>query len=358
MFMVITQRGVKRVTPGEWTAALDRLLHHGNAPLAVALTDLDGFAGINETHGAEIGDRVLEAWEKTLAGSVPVEAVVARLGGDEYSVALPGYVRRERADPARGGAQPLQRHGVKGLDEELDASVGIAAAPPHGSTGEELYRAAGEALMRAKREGSWPGRHLRRREDDAQEQLLQPRQSRSLVEAVRGDEPDRGEPPAGSARRPFREIPQRSLVSVPEQGGEHMAELKVEIDPAEVGFDATRLARIDSHFARYVDDGLLPGWLLVVSRGGHIVHLSTYGQRDKEAGLPIELDTLFRVYSMTKPITSVAAMMLYEEGGFELKDPGVPVHPVVQGHAGVHRRVRAGARSPSPRPSRCASGTC
>ena len=100
-----------------------------------------------------------------------------------------------------------------------------------------------------------------------------------------------------------------------------MAELKVEIDPAEAGFDAARLARIDPHFARYVDDGRLPGWLLVVSRGGHIVHLSTYGQRDKEAGLPIELDTLFRVYSMTKPITSVAAMMLYEAGGFELKDP-------------------------------------
>jgi CubicO group peptidase (beta-lactamase class C family) len=100
-----------------------------------------------------------------------------------------------------------------------------------------------------------------------------------------------------------------------------MAELKVEIDPAEAGFDAARLARIDTHFARYVDDGRLPGWLLAVSRGGQVVHLATYGERDKEAGLPIELDTVFRIYSMSKPITSVAAMMLYEEGGFELKDP-------------------------------------
>src|SRR4051794_20380144 len=100
-----------------------------------------------------------------------------------------------------------------------------------------------------------------------------------------------------------------------------MAELKVEIDPAEVGFDPARLARLDTHFARYVDEGLLPGWLLLVSRGGHVVHLSTYGQRDVEAGLPVELDTVFRIYSMTKPITSVAAMMLYEEGAFELKDP-------------------------------------
>jgi CubicO group peptidase (beta-lactamase class C family) len=100
-----------------------------------------------------------------------------------------------------------------------------------------------------------------------------------------------------------------------------MTELKIEVDPADVGFDRQRLARIDTHFARYVDDGLLPGWLIVVARAGQIVHLSTYGTRDVEAELPIELDTLFRVYSMTKPITSVAAMMLYEEGAFELKDP-------------------------------------
>src|SRR5438045_571675 len=100
-----------------------------------------------------------------------------------------------------------------------------------------------------------------------------------------------------------------------------MAELKVEVDPEEVGFDAGRLARIDRHFQRYVDDGRLPGWLLVVARQGQVAHIAHYGQRDMEAGLPIEVDTLFRIYSMTKPITSVAAMMLYEEGAFELKDP-------------------------------------
>ncbi len=100
-----------------------------------------------------------------------------------------------------------------------------------------------------------------------------------------------------------------------------MAELKVEIDPAEAGFDVGRLERIDRHFARYVDDGLLPGWLLAVSRAGTIVHVGRYGKRDIEANLPVELDTIFRIYSMTKPVTSVAAMMLYEEGAFELKDP-------------------------------------
>jgi CubicO group peptidase (beta-lactamase class C family) len=100
-----------------------------------------------------------------------------------------------------------------------------------------------------------------------------------------------------------------------------VGELKVEVDPIEVGFDAGRLTRIDRHFARYVDDGRLPGWLVLVARRGHVVHLSVYGSRDLEAGLPVDLDTLFRIYSMSKPVTSVAAMALYEEGAFELKDP-------------------------------------
>jgi len=95
----------------------------------------------------------------------------------------------------------------------------------------------------------------------------------------------------------------------------------VEVDPAEVGFDPDRLRRIDEHFARYVDDGRLAGWLITVSRRGRLAHVSCYGARDAEAGLPVEPDTLWRVYSMSKPVTSVAAMMLYEEGAFELTDP-------------------------------------
>ncbi|MCU1497084.1 MAG: hypothetical protein JWM47_1037 [Acidimicrobiales bacterium] len=100
-----------------------------------------------------------------------------------------------------------------------------------------------------------------------------------------------------------------------------MDELHVDVEPGEVGFDAARLARIDTAFRRYVDDGRLPGWLIAITRHGKLAHLSTCGHRDMEAGLPIEVDTLFRIYSMTKPITSVAAMMLYEEGAFSLKDP-------------------------------------
>ncbi|MEU7784776.1 serine hydrolase domain-containing protein [Amycolatopsis sp. NPDC049159] len=100
-----------------------------------------------------------------------------------------------------------------------------------------------------------------------------------------------------------------------------MAELKVEVDPAEAGFDADRLTRLDAHFDRYVEDGRLPGWLAVVSRHGRIVHVGRGGHRDVEADLPVETDTLWRIFSMTKPITSVAAMMLAEEGLLELDDP-------------------------------------
>ena len=100
-----------------------------------------------------------------------------------------------------------------------------------------------------------------------------------------------------------------------------MGDFGVEAEAGELGFDAQRLTRIDRYFRRYVDDGRLPGWLVSVSRAGRIVHLSTYGQRDVEAALPVATDTLWRWYSMTKPVTSVAAMMLYEEGAIQLTDP-------------------------------------
>src|SRR4051812_26701015 len=99
------------------------------------------------------------------------------------------------------------------------------------------------------------------------------------------------------------------------------SELKVDTDPAEVGFDPARLARIDRRLARWVDDGQLPGFLVTVSRHGTLVHVGRQGFRDVENGLPVEEDTRWRIFSMTKPVTSVAAMMLYEEGAFQLGDP-------------------------------------
>ena len=100
-----------------------------------------------------------------------------------------------------------------------------------------------------------------------------------------------------------------------------MTGLDIEAGAAEAGFDPDRLQRIDEHFARYVADGRLPGWLLTVSRHGRLVHVARCGSRDLEAGLPVTDDTLWRIYSMTKPVTSVAIMMLYEEGRLALTDP-------------------------------------
>ena len=97
--------------------------------------------------------------------------------------------------------------------------------------------------------------------------------------------------------------------------------LSPEVDPAEVGLDPARLERIERFFSAYVDDGRLPGWLITVSRGGKLAYVSACGKRDLEADLPVTTDTIWRIYSMTKPVTSVAAMCLYEEGAFELTDP-------------------------------------
>lgn len=100
-----------------------------------------------------------------------------------------------------------------------------------------------------------------------------------------------------------------------------MAVPQVEIDAAEAGFDPKRLASVATRMRSYVDDGRLPGWQLVVSRGGSIVLHETYGKRDIASGAPIEGDTTYRIFSMTKPITTVAAMMLYEEGVIDILDP-------------------------------------
>ncbi len=100
-----------------------------------------------------------------------------------------------------------------------------------------------------------------------------------------------------------------------------MTELAITADPSELGFDPARLTRIDHHFHRYVDEGKLAGWQVAVMRRGEVVHHATYGKRNLETGAEWTGDTIARMYSMTKCVTSVAAMMLYEEGRFQLKDP-------------------------------------
>jgi CubicO group peptidase (beta-lactamase class C family) len=91
--------------------------------------------------------------------------------------------------------------------------------------------------------------------------------------------------------------------------------------PEALGLSSERLARIDSHLkSRYVDPGKIAGALTLVARRGEVAHLSPVGLMDRERGKPMTEDTIFRIYSMTKPITSVALMMLYEHGHFQLDD--------------------------------------
>ncbi|MFF9018681.1 serine hydrolase domain-containing protein [Streptomyces eurythermus] len=100
-----------------------------------------------------------------------------------------------------------------------------------------------------------------------------------------------------------------------------MGRLRQDVDPVEAGLDPGALGRLDGHFARYVDEGRLPGFLVAVARGGRIAHLTTYGLRDVAAGRPVEPDTLWRIYSMTKPVTAVAVLLLVQDGLLSLDDP-------------------------------------
>ena len=91
--------------------------------------------------------------------------------------------------------------------------------------------------------------------------------------------------------------------------------------PESVGLCPDRLKHISPHFMKYVDDGEIPGYQILVFRRGKTVFLEQYGKRDVENDQPVEEDTIYRFYSMTKAITTVAVMSLYERGLFQLDNP-------------------------------------
>ena len=95
----------------------------------------------------------------------------------------------------------------------------------------------------------------------------------------------------------------------------------VTVDPKEVSLDATRLKNIDKHFKRYVDEDRLAGFAVAVARRGEVAHFGMYGAKDSDTGESITSDTMYRIYSMTKPVTSIALMMLVEQGLLQLTDP-------------------------------------
>jgi len=93
------------------------------------------------------------------------------------------------------------------------------------------------------------------------------------------------------------------------------------VKPEDVGLSSLRLDRIRAHLQRYIDAGKMAGTLTLVARRGHIAYFEPQGHLALDRVHPMQHDTIFRIYSMTKPITSVALMMLYERGLFQLDDP-------------------------------------
>lgn len=113
--------------------------------------------------------------------------------------------------------------------------------------------------------------------------------------------------------------------------------MKVDSDAA--GMDAGRLARIDEHLlGRYVAPGKIAGCQVLVARHGAVAHFASHGLMDRERGKPVGDDTIFRLYSMTKPITGVALLTLYERGLFQLDDP---VHRFIPAWRDLKVRERA-----------------
>ena len=91
--------------------------------------------------------------------------------------------------------------------------------------------------------------------------------------------------------------------------------------PEAVGVSSARLDRLSDVLQGYVDEGRVAGIVALLTRGGKVVYHEAFGQRDVEAGAPMRLDTIFRIASQSKAVTSVAAMMLVEEGRILLSDP-------------------------------------
>src|SRR5450631_608230 len=91
--------------------------------------------------------------------------------------------------------------------------------------------------------------------------------------------------------------------------------------PEDVGLSTARLARLGAAMRGEVDRGRVPGAVALIARRGRLAYFESYGRRDPASGAPMAMDSIFRIYSMTKPIVSVAVMMLWEEGRFLLNDP-------------------------------------
>jgi CubicO group peptidase (beta-lactamase class C family) len=102
------------------------------------------------------------------------------------------------------------------------------------------------------------------------------------------------------------------------------------VQPEKVGLSSERLERIGEAFQAEIDQGRLPGAVVLVARNGEVAYFESFGFRDKDSGAPMHSDAIFRIYSMTKPLVSVAAMILMEEGRLQLADPVSKFLPEMQ----------------------------
>jgi CubicO group peptidase (beta-lactamase class C family) len=107
----------------------------------------------------------------------------------------------------------------------------------------------------------------------------------------------------------------------------------MELAPKNTGLSTARLERITEHLQRnYIEPGKIAGCQVAVARHGHLAYFRSLGKMEREAGKAMADDAIFRIYSMTKPITSVALMTLYERGYFQLNDPVSRFFPSWKGH--------------------------
>lgn len=125
----------------------------GNAPLTLAVLDLDHFKTVNDQLGMAEGDRVLRGLERLLSGSLPSGSIIGRIGGDEYAALLPETAAETALILFDEVIKHFHIHRDPQWPRGLGISVGLAARPAHATTYTDLYRAADEALLRAKREG-------------------------------------------------------------------------------------------------------------------------------------------------------------------------------------------------------------
>lgn len=105
------------------------------------------------------------------------------------------------------------------------------------------------------------------------------------------------------------------------QNEEHTCNADWTADLKSVGLSAEKLQRISPTIQKFIDEEKIAGALTIVARRGRVVHFEAYGMRNREAQAPMQTDTIFRIYSMTKPVVAVAAMMLFEEGSLSLHAP-------------------------------------